>query len=214
MWNFPPFLDFASYITRLDVVSEFIIIDNDSSRTPDHRFWRLPKVRRLDFGKNMKVNPSWNIGADLSSSPILCMMNDDLIFDIRVLMKISEFLTSDKGAVGLCTGREDLGQTPVTTGEIEFEPYIGQNPWGFGELMFVHRERWQPIPQGLDIGFGEVYTFDRLFFSGFTNYLITNMLHYHKGNSTMLTIPSDQRQTIFEDEKTKYDVIKKNLMPL
>lgn len=214
MWNFAPFLDFATYITQLDVVAEFIIIDNDSSKTPDHKFWRLPKVRRLDFGQNMKVNPSWNIGASFAKSPILCMMNDDLIFDIRVFMKINEFMTSAMGAFGLCTGRADLGQTPITTGEISFEPYVGQNPWGFGELMFVHRDRWSPIPCGLDIGFGEVYTFDRLFFSGFTNYLITNMLHYHKGNSTMLTIPTAERQEIFEKEKHLYENIKRNLMPL
>lgn len=212
MWTFPPFLDFVKYILKMEIVDEFILINNAPDRTPDHPILEHSKMRVLNFGKNIGCNPAWNAGVEAAKNDIICIMNDDIIFDLKVFYKIDEFLTTDMGAIGLMSGKVEYGQMPVTTGEIFLIPYQGQNPWGYGELFFVHKKTWEPIPDGLDIAFGEVFTFDRFYFSGKVNYFIANLMHYHQGNATMLTIPKPEREEIFARECKIYEQVKAELI--
>ena len=74
MWRYEPFLDFAQYLVRIDVVSELIIINNDNTKTPKHPVLNHPKVRMLDFGQNIFVNPAWNIGVQAAREDIVCTL--------------------------------------------------------------------------------------------------------------------------------------------
>lgn len=210
MWKFSPFLDFVKYIIKLDVVSEVIIINNDNSKTPDHPTLNDPKIKMFDFGKNIYVNPAWNAGVNSSKSDIVCIMNDDLIFDIRLFYKVDEFINPKIGAIGQSAGVKEFGQTPVTTGEIYFQPFIGQNCFGFGELMFLHKDNWVDIPKGLDIGFGDIFIFERLSFSGKQNYFTTNMFYYHASNSTTKELPKPFTESNFQRERALYQKILHN----
>ena len=84
MWRYSPFLDLLKYILKVDVVTECIIINNDNTRTPTHPVLTNPKVKLVDFGKNIFVNPAWNYGVQHSSNNIVCILNDDLIFDLKL----------------------------------------------------------------------------------------------------------------------------------
>jgi len=212
MWKFAPFIDFASQLVKLDVVGELIIINNDSNNTPDHPVLSDPKVKIFDFGRNIYVNPAWNLGAEIAKHDILCILNDDLIFDLRLLYKIEDFMTSEIGVIGLSKGLEDYGQTSFSTGEINFELFQGQNAYGFGELMFVHKSNWEPIPNGLNIGFGEVFIFEKSSFNQIPVYFITNLLHYHKGSTTVGTIPKDEAMIGFERERALYESLRINFI--
>jgi hypothetical protein len=211
MWRFAPFADFASQLVKLDIVGELIIINNDNSSTPDHPVLLHPKVKVFDFGRNIFVNPAWNIGAQVAKHDILCFLNDDLIFDLRLLYKANEFVTPQIGVVGNNSGLVEEGQTPLTTGEIEFEQFQGQVCYGFGELMFTHKQNWQAIPDGLDVGFGDIFIFERFSLNHIPVYFIVNMLHYHKGSTTMKSILKDDAVSRHERERLIYESIRPSL---
>jgi hypothetical protein len=208
MWRYSPFLDFAKYILKLDIVTEFIIINNDNTKTPNDIILQHPKVKLIDFGHNILVNPAWNHGVTISTNDIICILNDDIIFDLRLFYKITEFVTPEMGIIGKSSGDVSLGQTPLTTGDINFEPFVNQNCQGFGELMFVHKKNWHNIPSELKLGFGEVFLFEKLLFSGYQNYLITNLFQYHAGSTTMKEVPRPDADRIFKEEKDSYALIR------
>lgn len=205
MWKYKPFLDFVSYYIKLDVVGEVIIINNDVLATPNHPVLTHPKMRVLTFGENIFVNRAWNFGVKEAKHDVVAILNDDLIFDLKVFYRVDEFIQPDMGAFGLCTGKVQLGQIPITNGTIDIVPYGGrENTWGFGELMFVHKKHWIDIPQGLDIGFGDVWIFERYCFNGFQNYFICNLFHYHENSTTQNSTPHPIRAEILAREREIY----------
>ena len=211
MWKYPPFLDFLKYIVALNIIEEIIIVDNDVENTPTDKILEHKKIKLVTFGKNIFVNPAWNFGVNSSISDIVCILNDDIQFDLKLFYKIDEFLTPNMGAIGLSSGITEYGQTPVTTGSIDFEPFTNQNCEGFGELMFVHKCNWRDIPDGLDIGFGDNFIFDYYFFNSYQNYFITNMFHYHAGSTTVNQLDFNEKQLLYEREKSLYQQIKAEL---
>lgn len=208
MWRYEPFLDFAQYLVRVDVVSELIIINNDNTKTPQHPVLSHPKVRVLDFGQNIFVNPAWNMGVNAAREDIVCILNDDLQFDLKLLYKIADFIQPNMGAIGLMTGDVTHGQVPITTGRIEFFPFEGQNCIGFGELMFLHKNAWVDIPEGMNIGMGDVFIFERCLYHGLQNYFIANMFHFHYGNATTKEEPLESANRRIQEEAAIYNKVK------
>jgi len=213
MWRYAPFLDFVKYILKVDVVTECIIINNDNTRTPNHPVLTDSKFKLVDFGKNIFVNPAWNYGVQNSSNNIVCILNDDLIFDLKLFYKMAEFVTPEMGVVGKLAGDTTLGQTPLSNGEINIEPFVGQNCQGFGELMFIHKDRWQTIPSELRIGFGEVYVFEKLLYAGFQNFMITNLFQYHAGSTTVKEITRKDADALYVQESAAYEIYKQSFRP-
>jgi len=209
MWNFDPFLDFISDIVDIDVISKIIIINNNRSKTPQKKILEHKKINVIDFGKNIYVNPAWNLGVKFSKTEWVCIMNDDLIFDTKIFYKLKYIDDPNVGSIGLNSGKVEYGQTPVTDGQITFEPYVDQVCQGFGELMFIKKSNWLDIPKELLIAFGDNYIFDSHYFRGLQNYFITNMFHFHAGSLTNNKI---NNLGIYEQEKTAYQQIKNNLM--
>ncbi len=211
MWRFDPFLEFVKYILKLDIVSEFIIINNDNTRTPDNPILLDPKIKLVDFGQNIFINPAWNHGVEISTNDIVCILNDDIIFDVRLFYKVADFITPEMGIMGKSSGEVRLGQVPLTTGEINFAPIVdkNQNCFGFGELMFIHKKNWQTIPSELKIGLGEVFVFEKLLSLGYQNYLITNLFQYHAGSMTLRETPRAEAELLLAKERDSYLEIKK-----
>jgi hypothetical protein len=197
----------------MDVIGEVIIINNNPLNTPAHAILNHPKVKLVTFGENIFVNPAWNFGVQMANNDIVGLLNDDLIFDLKIFYKINDFMQPDMGAIGLASGRIDLGQIPVTNGEIFIMPYQGsESTWGFGELMFVHKKYWIDIPRDLKIGFGDNWIFERYCFNEFQNYFICNLFHYHTNSSSIHVIDQTDRLTIYEQEVRIYDIYKKYVL--
>lgn len=208
MWRYAPFLNFLKYVIKLDVIDKAIIINNNDELTPNDEILSHTKISLVNFGKNIYVNPAWNYGVNSSKTNIVCIANDDIIFDIRLFYKINEFIKNDTGVIGLSRGSVEFNQTPITTGEIEFEEFNGQSCYGFGELMFVQKQNWRNIPEGLDIGFGDNFIFDYNYFSGRKNYFISNMFHHHAVSQTTNSLPESVRYDFWKRESNLYEQIK------
>ena len=169
------FVGFLTSLSASPYVGEIIVINNDNTKTPAN----LPKdekIKLVDFGRNIFVNPAWNYGVENSRYDRVCILNDDVAFDLALFEKLQGQVTAESGVFGLCPGTADFNQPAVTTGTIDIIPWTGQHTYGFGCLMFVHKKSWQPIPQGLDIYYGDNYIFDLQLHRKKTNYLITNMV--------------------------------------
>jgi len=200
------FLYFLNELEKCDNIGEIIIINNDINSTPKY----LPncnKIRIFNFKKNIYVNPAWNFGVSMSKHELICIANDDILFDVRVFEKVADILHKG-GVVGISPGIEQFGQVPITTGSIDIIPHTNQNTFGFGCLMFIHKKHWRLIPQGLNIYFGDNFIFEYQMHRGNTNYHITNMYHYTPYACTT----SDKSITgnIIDSELELYEKIKQN----
>jgi FkbM family methyltransferase len=206
MWRVPDqFTNFVKSLCESDYVGEIIVIDNDHSQKPAD-FPEHAKIKIYDFGKNIFVNPAWNFGVRSSQFDRVCIVNDDVVFDLKLFEKLQGLVTPTEGVFGLCPGTADFNQPPVTTGTIDIIPWTGQHTYGFGCLMIMHRRSWQDIPKGLDIYYGDNYIFDLQLERKKTNYLITNMMF----QSQFAATTSDRSLTggVLEKETPVYQQVK------
>jgi hypothetical protein len=178
MWKFEPFADFVGDLASVDVIDEIIIINNDVKAMPNNINLSHPKVKLANAARNVYVNPAWNFGVRISKNDKVCILNDDVIVDLKVFYRVDEFLTKDIGVVGLCPGNPAFNQPPFIDGSIDIIPWTRQHTYGFGSLFFVHKENWNVIPDGLNIYFGDDWAFNAQLIMNRTNYIITNCFSY------------------------------------
>jgi hypothetical protein len=193
MWKFKPFLKFVEDMIEVSSIGEIIIIDNAPESAPSHSIFSHPKVKCISYGKNIYVNPAWNMGTRTAKYDKICLLNDDVIVDLKLFHRMDEFLSPDIGLCGICPGNsKDFGQIPITTGEIELvhckTPYNYRDHFGLGTLMFFHRDVYIPIVEGLDLYWGDNFIYDTLYFKMNQNYHITNTFYYTPFAATTSTL--------------------------
>jgi FkbM family methyltransferase len=208
MWRRPA--EFVAFLAKLcdhPAVDEIIIINNDNTQTPAE-IVNHAKIHMFDFGRNIYVNPAWNLGVKTARNDRICIVNDDVGFDLNIFARLEDLLTPDTGVFGLCPGEPDFSQPPVTDGAIDIIPWTGQHTYGFGCLMFLHRDIWQEIPAGLEIYYGDNFIFDLQLKKGRTNYIIANMMFTGTfaattSNTELTGGFLDREQVVYEQEKLK-----------
>lgn len=186
MWRAPGvFLQALNNYIESDFVSEIIVINNDTSKTPNWLDLRHPKVWNIAEDPNTFVNPAWNKGMRLANNDKICIANDDIVFDKRLFAKIYDRVIPENGVHGIISGEAIFNHPPTTDGNIDF---IAWKPWDnihcFGQLMFLHKDNWKPIIPGLDIYFGDDFIFHNHLQKGLTNYLIYNIHFFSPMAST------------------------------
>jgi hypothetical protein len=184
MWRFAPFFNFLFDLIDHPLVHDIVLIDNDTTRTPisPAAMARLPKLTYLPQEGNLGVNGAWNLGVRHAKTKRLCILNDDLIFDLRLFKRVMGYLNPSQGNIFLCPGNvKDFGQPPVTTGTIDIIPWDRHNRFGYGMMMFVHADNYVALPKDDQM---RIYYGDNLLFElpidamGKTNRIITNLMHY------------------------------------
>lgn len=188
MWRYTPFVAFLEDLVKFSLIDEIIIINNNSSITPTSPVFSNSKIKMLDFGENIYVNPAWNIGVKESRNKKICILNDDMIFDIKVFFHVDEILSPTTGVIGICLGDANHNQPPFQTGSIKIKPWEGEHTMGFGTLMFVHKDSWIDIPNDLKVYYGDNWIFDTALWQRRTNYLITDILYFTPHAQTSGTI--------------------------
>lgn len=181
MWRYAPFPAFLRKLVAHPLVNDIVLINNDVSRTPDD-FWLPPnsKITHLPQAQNIGVNPAWNLGVRFAKTDRLCILNDDLEFDLEVFAKVLPFVEPTEGNIFICPGQgAPFNQPPVTDGAIDIIPWDGHNRFGYGMMMFVHADNFIPFhPVEMKLYFGDNLLFEiPLNNRRRRNYLITNMRH-------------------------------------
>jgi FkbM family methyltransferase len=94
-------------------------------------------------------------------------------------------ITPNNGAFGLITGENHFNHPETTDYSIDFIKWRpGDNIHCFGQLMFMHKQNWVPIIDGLDIYFGDDFIFHNHLKRGLDNYLIYNIQFYSPMSQT------------------------------
>lgn len=136
------------------LVGEVLLIDNIGFdlRWPLHK-----KVRVLNDGNNLFVNPSWNLGVEEAKFEKLIIANDDIIFkDFDIVIKeIDKHLQ-----VGMlcgfsinCFARKRNGNPLPST--LQVVKHVSERAYGFGVFMVLFKSTYFPIPDEFKVWCGD-----------------------------------------------------------
>jgi hypothetical protein len=171
MWRHAPFCDFLTEVCACDHVQDVVLIDNAARDRPLHDVLTHDKIKLLNFGENLFVNASWNVGVYHSQAQIICLQNDDIQFDCAIYQKVHEFLQPHMGLIS-------LSSEPPQSDAIEFRLWQGESQFGCGQLMFFHRKQFVCIDPELRVYCGDNWLFDHMWHMTRNNHMIHNLTHH------------------------------------
>ena len=183
MWYYPPFIEFLRDVTQCPHVTEIILINNNRNQTPHDVCLTHAKIKMFVPEQNIGVNPAWNLGVAQATNDVVCVANDDIIFDFKLFQKVIPFARPEHGIIGLSAGEEIHYQVPFTNGNIDIVPWPHQTSqthsrFGFGCLYFINKHSWVPIPEELFIYYGDDWAIETQIIHGRMNFSINNCLHH------------------------------------
>jgi len=145
-----------SDLNECEYVDEIIVINNQLTDVLDGK---VEKVRHVSFGKNIYVNPAWNLGIELAKNESIALLNDDINFDPNIFGLITNDILNQYGIIGMGEGNY--------RGNIDEErgPYLdvwqpGVNDWGWGCFIMLNRTNWIEIPNNIKIWYGDNFIKD------------------------------------------------------
>lgn len=149
MWRSNRIINMLDQLQECDYVDEVIIIDNDYKNKLEVELG--PKVKYLKQEENIFVNPAWNLGVSESSSDIVCLLNDDITFDVNSLFSQVYRCFDRFKCIGVNVKSYGLKNKPF---DIMITPgHHIKNGWGC--CIFVDRTMWVDIPKELKIFYGD-----------------------------------------------------------
>jgi hypothetical protein len=134
-------------------VGEVILIDNDSSKRPS-QITSTKKLRIIEQEKNIYVNPAWNLGVELSNYPNICISNDDLVWDVKLLPYIFENI--HLGIIGQATSNYFEGGSKLNIDAIT------ERNWAWGCCFFLEKRKWVTIPSQLKVACGDDWLLSKI----------------------------------------------------
>jgi GT2 family glycosyltransferase len=149
MWRSERIVEMLPLLDANDYVAEIIVIDNDKESRPD-----LPeckKMRLLEQEENIYVNPAWNLGVKEAKNESICILNDDVTFDVEEVFSAAARVLSDHPSS--CLGVHPLSYKEYNDSiKVAEGSAIGQ---GWGCCIFLNKENWVEIPDQIKIWFGD-----------------------------------------------------------
>ena len=148
-----------------DPKSELIIIDNSNSsyRNGDER------VKILKMENNIYVNPAWNLGVKFSSNSKVCLVNDDILFN---LPKFHTFITSNNITTVGMNNTNRISEDKDVWSLVEISDKNARPP-GMGQLMLFEKKNWKYLPYEMKLWHGDdiIYYYHTLILNIPFNYI-------------------------------------------
>lgn len=152
-FNMLPILEACNY------VKEVIVIDNNPNECPKEEIKKFSKVTLFTSGKNLYFNKAINVGVELSSEEILCFLNDDVIFDMRVFEFVSKNIQKEHGIISPHPKYFNrLNENQDLIKQLKLEPTEKELD-GFGCAMFTLSENFIKIPKEIIFHWGDVFMY-------------------------------------------------------
>jgi len=147
---------FINKLQNCDLVDEIILINNAPQKYSG-RYSDLSKIRELKYD-NIYVNPAWNVGVYQSKNELVCILNDDVDFNLDVFEFIKEQLDRDDVKI---IGASKSSYHRESDGDFYLEKVKVRNS-GWACIMFFKKKNWTIIPSDLKIYFGDDYLIKKL----------------------------------------------------
>jgi hypothetical protein len=141
MWRSKNILKMLPKYEESKYIYEVIIIDND----PNNKFdiSGFSKIKYYTEGKNIFVNPAWNIGALISNYEILLINDDIIIEDIDSILDV--IIESDYDIVGARMGKK--------TDKFQIKEIDNFPKNNYGSFMYV--KNYTYVPYKIKVWFGD-----------------------------------------------------------
>jgi hypothetical protein len=161
MWKPDTFEKQLNSLCDSEDVDEIILINNDKDITPNFDILNNKKILHVKPPENIIVNPSWNLGVYLSNSNNICLLNDDIIFDMNVFHFMSYHLDKHVCGLNMYSESEYFGLAEAN-----------KRIQGFGCMMFIRKDLYDYIPESIKLFYGDDYIFISNNLKGGKNYFI------------------------------------------
>jgi hypothetical protein len=148
LWKANTFEQQLNNLCSSNYIDEIILINNNKDNTPNYKILDNKKILHIKCDKNIIVNPAWNLGVILSKNNNICLLNDDIVFDINVFEFMSK--NKDKTLCGISMYNMQ--------GELKLVP-ADIRTHGFGCMMFIRKDCYNIIPDSLLYLYGDDYLF-------------------------------------------------------
>ena len=171
-------------------VKEIIVINN----TTDDFEHPNPKVRIISEGKNLYVNPSWNLGVREAKTDYVALINDDLVIPDNICSVILEKMDDSIGIAGIDASSvietKDVDNNVILDANsvkldnaknISFKP-ITFRPQKFGVFMLFKKSNYVEIPDELKIFWGDDWIIYQARKLGKTNITVNGIKIIHLGS--------------------------------
>lgn len=196
-------------------VGEIIIIDNNNNSRPIDSNLNNEKVKILDFNENIFFNKSLNIGVKESKFDLICLLNDDVVFDpvvFSILSNSFEKNTLSKEQIGMIYPHPAFFNRYNESIELIKDLKLvecNQPLDGYGCCMFLHKDNYIPIPDELVQHFGDVWFHKTQLKNGRKNFWLYNWVVITIMRVTTERVPEAQ-QKILNDWKIAQSVFAAN----
>lgn len=141
-------------------VGEILLVDNAGL----DREWvsKLDKVKILNDGKNLYVNPSWNLIVQKASYDKVILANDDIyIEDLKYALCLIDIYLEKGMLIGMDVNNFSQ-RRKGELGMMEITPVKGARGYGFGVFMAFCKQSYIPIPKQLKVFWGDTYLYNKL----------------------------------------------------
>lgn len=160
LWRSPFITGLVKQLNDLGEVGEIIIVDNDITKSID--FTNYSKVKFIKNETNNFVNPSWSQGVNIAQFEKLCIINDDVIVPDILFRVMDSFINKDMGMVGLSSEVFDntlANVEQLNNGQSITITKCNRRNFGYGCCIFMHRDNFCSIPDGMKIQYGDDWIF-------------------------------------------------------
>lgn len=182
------------------LVDEIILINNHSSKY----YNKFSKLRVIELGRNIYVNPAWNLGIKEAKNEYIAILNDDIFMPKEVFNTVHEFICKNNhcGLIGLDSLNKSNIENDNNCLNIYSDINICQTDirnFCWGCAIFGKKDNFYTIPDDLNIWYGDDYLFRQNILNNKTNYKLIsqNIKHYHSLSSSDKSF----------DKLKKYDII-------
>jgi hypothetical protein len=143
-------------LSQCELISEIILINNNPQKY-QNRYHSNLKIKELKYN-NIYVNPSWNVGVYQSNNEFVCLLSDDVDFNMNIFDFIHNAFKSED--VKIC-GASKSSYTLQNDHEFSLQKVTIRNR-GWGCIIFVKKSAYTWIPNDLKIHFGDDYLIKQL----------------------------------------------------
>jgi hypothetical protein len=153
---------------------------------------------------NQFVNPSWQIGVDNAVNNKICIVNDDIIFNIS---KFHQFIL-DTDAKAVCMTNSNRIEQDTVKWSLKTISSSHHRPAGAGQLMLFEKKNWFKLPYELKLWHGDdiIYYYHTLIRNISFSY-IEGMAVLGDQSQSVSTMPEEMNSTFTQDTLEYYKVM-------